>query len=326
MGGGAARGWATSASSRRWRRPASSPTSSPEPRSALSSAVAIAAGHHGRRWRAGPRTDAEAHFRISRFQFRRHRLDQRPTALRPARDKTSATATSRICSTRFTAVATEIGTGHEHWLSRGRLVDAVRASYALPGIFKPVKVNGRWLFDGALVNPIPVSVCRALGARYVIAVNLNFDIWDAVASSRRPKAVYVDNDGELHPAAEDEKAGKKGGTRPPAAADIRPWRWSSRHLDRDGGRLQHRAGPHRALAPCRRSAGCNDLASTAGHRAVRFPSSRRSDRARCICRRAPAGRHGSRNRNSRCKTPARPARTGARSSRRSGDAYQPVAK
>jgi NTE family protein len=77
---------------------------------------------------------------------------------------------------RFTAVATEIGTGHEVWLSRGNLVDAVRASYALPGVFRPVKVDGRWLFDGALVNPIPISVCRALGARYVIAVNLNIDI------------------------------------------------------------------------------------------------------------------------------------------------------
>ena len=77
---------------------------------------------------------------------------------------------------RFTAVATEIGTGHEIWLSHGRVVDAVRASYALPGIFKPVKINNRWLFDGALVNPIPVSVCRAHGARYVIAVNLNFDM------------------------------------------------------------------------------------------------------------------------------------------------------
>lgn len=77
---------------------------------------------------------------------------------------------------RFTAVATEIGTGHEIWLSRGELVDAVRASYALPGIFRPIKINGRWLFDGALVNPIPVSVCRAHGARYVIAVNLNFDV------------------------------------------------------------------------------------------------------------------------------------------------------
>jgi NTE family protein len=77
---------------------------------------------------------------------------------------------------RFTAVATEIGSGHEIWLSRGKLVDAVRASYALPGIFRPVKIAGRWLFDGALVNPIPVSVCRAHGARYVIAVNLNFDV------------------------------------------------------------------------------------------------------------------------------------------------------
>lgn len=77
---------------------------------------------------------------------------------------------------RFVAVATEIGTGHEIWLSRGHLVDAMRASYALPGIFQPVKIAGRWLFDGALVNPVPVSVCRALGARYVIAVNLNSDI------------------------------------------------------------------------------------------------------------------------------------------------------
>ncbi|MEQ1577144.1 MAG: patatin-like phospholipase family protein [Hyphomicrobium sp.] len=84
---------------------------------------------------------------------------------------------------RFTAVATEIGTGHEVWLQRGRIVDAVRASYALPGIFKPVKIDGRWLFDGALVNPIPVSVCRALGARYVIAVNLNVDFSSRGTSS-----------------------------------------------------------------------------------------------------------------------------------------------
>ncbi len=77
---------------------------------------------------------------------------------------------------KFTAVATEIGTGHEVWLSRGVLVDAIRASYALPGVFRPVNINGRWLFDGALVNPVPISVCRALGARYVIAVNLNFDL------------------------------------------------------------------------------------------------------------------------------------------------------
>lgn len=92
--------------------------------------------------------------------------------------------------TKFTAVATEIGTGHEHWLSRGKLVEAVRASYALPGIFKPVRVNGRWMFDGALVNPIPVSVCRALGARYVIAVNLNFDVLGRGSVVPTPESHY----------------------------------------------------------------------------------------------------------------------------------------
>jgi NTE family protein len=77
--------------------------------------------------------------------------------------------------TRFAAIATELGSGHEIWLTRGPLTDAVRASYALPGIFSPVKVAGRWLMDGAVVNPIPVSPARALGARVVIAVNLNAD-------------------------------------------------------------------------------------------------------------------------------------------------------
>src|SRR5262249_4942307 len=57
---------------------------------------------------------------------------------------------------RFAAIATEIGTGHEIWLTRGRLADALRASYALPGIFAPVRVGGRWLVDGALTNPLPV--------------------------------------------------------------------------------------------------------------------------------------------------------------------------
>ena len=78
---------------------------------------------------------------------------------------------------RFAAIATEFNTGHEIWLTRGRLVDALRASYALPGIFPPVRIGGRWLVDGALVNPVPVSAARALGARLVIAVNLNSDLF-----------------------------------------------------------------------------------------------------------------------------------------------------
>ena len=78
---------------------------------------------------------------------------------------------------RFAAIATEFNTGHEIWLTRGRLSDAARASYALPGIFPPVRIGGRWLVDGALVNPVPVSAARALGARLVIAVNLNADLF-----------------------------------------------------------------------------------------------------------------------------------------------------
>jgi NTE family protein len=78
---------------------------------------------------------------------------------------------------RFAAIATEFNTGHEIWLTRGRLAEALRASYALPGIFPPVLIGGRWLVDGALVNPVPVSAARALGARLVIAVHLNADMF-----------------------------------------------------------------------------------------------------------------------------------------------------
>ncbi|HWM49310.1 MAG TPA: patatin-like phospholipase family protein [Xanthobacteraceae bacterium] len=76
---------------------------------------------------------------------------------------------------KMASIATEIGTGHEIWLTRGRLADALSASYALPGIFPPVRIGGRWLMDGALVNPVPISAARACGARLVIAVNLNSD-------------------------------------------------------------------------------------------------------------------------------------------------------
>jgi len=76
---------------------------------------------------------------------------------------------------KFAAIATEVTTGHEIWLTHGRLVEAIRASYALPGIFSPVMIGDRWLVDGALVNPVPVSAARALGAEIVIAVNLNAD-------------------------------------------------------------------------------------------------------------------------------------------------------
>src|SRR3981189_3689872 len=78
---------------------------------------------------------------------------------------------------KFATVATEVRTGHEIWLTHGSMVDAMRASYALPGIFSPVLIGDRWLVDGALVNPVPVSAARALGAEIVIAANLSSDIF-----------------------------------------------------------------------------------------------------------------------------------------------------
>lgn len=76
----------------------------------------------------------------------------------------------------FVAVATDLVTGHEVWLQKGDLANALRASFSLPGLFPPIEIDERWLADGALVDPLPVAACRALGAELVIAVNLNTDI------------------------------------------------------------------------------------------------------------------------------------------------------
>src|SRR4051794_23020953 len=90
----------------------------------------------------------------------------------------------------FVCVAAEIRTGHEIWLSSGSLITAMRASYALPGVFEPVACNGRVLVDGALVNPVPVSVCRAHEQQFVVAVNLHYDLYGRAA-------VIKHNAGEL---------------------------------------------------------------------------------------------------------------------------------
>ena len=73
----------------------------------------------------------------------------------------------------FVAVATDMKTGREVWLRKGGVVDSVRASVAIPGLMRPHALDGRWLIDGGVVNPVPVSAARALGAETVIAVNPN---------------------------------------------------------------------------------------------------------------------------------------------------------
>ncbi len=73
-------------------------------------------------------------------------------------------------------VATDLYSGREHWLREGSVVEAIRASMALPGLFTPSCQQGQWFVDGGLVNPVPVSLCHAMGADAIIAVNLNGDL------------------------------------------------------------------------------------------------------------------------------------------------------
>jgi NTE family protein len=91
----------------------------------------------------------------------------------------------------FTAIASDLATGREIWLQKGPILSAVRASIALPGIISPAKLDGRWLLDGGMTNPVPVSACRAMGADIVIAVNPNANVLEPHA--RKPAAPKEEN-------------------------------------------------------------------------------------------------------------------------------------
>ena len=111
----------------------------------------------------------------------------------------------------FTAVATDMETGREIWLRKGPLATAIRASGSLPGLFTPYKTpRGRYLLDGGLVNPVPVSVCKAMGADAVIAVNLNTEI--VGKHMRNPRRLGVWGSG-------DNNRKKKSREQAEAAAD-----------------------------------------------------------------------------------------------------------
>ena len=98
--------------------------------------------------------------------------------LRKFLEKHVAGADDRIedLKLQYGSVATDLESGREIWFTKGPLLEAVWASISLPGLFPAIRHENRWLVDGGLVNPVPVSVCRALGADVVIAVNLNGDI------------------------------------------------------------------------------------------------------------------------------------------------------
>lgn len=79
------------------------------------------------------------------------------------------------CTLPFGSVVTNLTTGRELWLTEGDIKQAIRASCSMPGLFSPVWFEGYWLVDGAVVNPVPISLARALGADRVIAVDLQHD-------------------------------------------------------------------------------------------------------------------------------------------------------
>src|SRR5690606_1555558 len=87
----------------------------------------------------------------------------------------------------FVAVATNLRHGREVWLRQGPLIPAVRASVSIPGLLKPEHLDGRWLIDGGVVNPVPVSAARALGAESVIAVNPNAAVSAGFYDEPQPK-------------------------------------------------------------------------------------------------------------------------------------------
>ncbi len=114
----------------------------------------------------------------------------------------------------FVAIAADIKTGNEIWLHDGPLTTAIRCSYALPGVFQPVQNAGKLLVDGAIVNPVPVSACRAYEPDVVIAVNLNSETFGKgtvirASSYDAPEGNLIDladNSAEREPKAEELKS------------------------------------------------------------------------------------------------------------------------
>ncbi|MDX1692355.1 MAG: patatin-like phospholipase RssA [Ketobacteraceae bacterium] len=109
----------------------------------------------------------------------------------------------------FAAVATDLENGREVWLRRGPLATAIRASASLPGLLTPYRTpKGRYLLDGGLVNPVPVSVCKAMGADAVIAVNLNSEI--VGKHLRNPRRLGVWGDASIRKKESAEQAADAG--------------------------------------------------------------------------------------------------------------------
>ena len=161
----------------------------------------------------------------------------------------------------FACVATELQTGREVWLNEGSVIDAVRASIALPGLFTPAQYEGHVLVDGGLVNPVPVSLCRAMGADVVIAVDLN---WDLIGRRASASPSRLNESMDLH-AEPPAKTGFRRVVRRRAQriTDGGSDRSNSQSFDAERAhhQPQHHAGAHHAEPPGGRSRRCGDPSS-----------------------------------------------------------------
>ncbi len=113
---------------------------------------------------------------------------------------------------RFAAVATDLDTGAEVTLDRGPVIDAVRASIAIPGVFRPQTIGGRVLVDGGLVNPIPVSVARSMDADFVIALSILRlrGVIEEIAASALEVSEIGAGDGQGTPSPATDAASRNG--------------------------------------------------------------------------------------------------------------------
>ncbi|MBW7900138.1 MAG: patatin-like phospholipase family protein [Rhodocyclaceae bacterium] len=124
----------------------------------------------------------------------------------------------------FACVATDLSSGREVWLRDGGVATAVRASIALPGLFVPQLRDGRLLVDGGLVNPVPVSLCRALGADIVIAVDLGSDLvsqrFREASPPPSPAPAWRQRLGQFFGRPEEAEPGADGGLGTPSLLDV----------------------------------------------------------------------------------------------------------
>ena len=121
----------------------------------------------------------------------------------------------------FACVATDLATGREVWLRSGPLLEALRASIAVPGLIAPVKIDGRWLVDGGVANPVPVSLCRAMGADTVIAVDLNTTLLGRRLRGRPAAPEVVSAAAPVGPAPTLEEGSEEGAVEIAAPSPIR---------------------------------------------------------------------------------------------------------